>query len=265
MPVIPESMPMSTLRIALLHLAPRLGDVVYNRQRVETAVTIAAGLGADWIITPELCICGYQFTSRLGTEWILPQPDPWMVHFCQLIARLRVTVFLSHPERDRHTAKLYNTVFVIAADGTIIGTHRKVNVVPVAEAWSSRGEHIAPILVPPLSVGVLICADAYTPEIARRLQVQGAQLLVSPAAWGPWPHGPNGAWEQRTRETGLPLLVCNRTGTEQTLSFMEAESVVVKDGQRLLTFQAPRSVIVTVEWDLATQQIMSQAFHVLDL
>jgi N-carbamoylputrescine amidase len=116
-----------------------------------------------------------------------------MEQFCQHIARLRVTVFFSHPERDRQTAKIYNTVFVIAADGTILGTHRKVNVVPGAEPWASRGEHIAPIPVPPLTVGVLICADAYTPHIAHHLQAQGAQLLVSPAAWGPWPHGPDGA------------------------------------------------------------------------
>lgn len=151
------------MRLALLHLAPRVGDLAYNRRLVETAVTTAAGLGADWVITPELCLCGYQFASCLGTDWIVPQPDPWMRHFCRLVARLRVTAFLSHPERDGHTGKLYNTVFVIAADGAILGRHRKVNVVPGAEAWASRGEQIAPIPVSPFTVGVLICADAYPP------------------------------------------------------------------------------------------------------
>ena len=37
------AMPSHTLRVALLHLAPRPGDLAYNRQLVETAVTRAAG------------------------------------------------------------------------------------------------------------------------------------------------------------------------------------------------------------------------------
>ena len=178
---------------------------------------------------------------------------------CQMAARLRVTVFLSYPEQDRYTAKLYNTVFVIAANGTIVGTHRKIHIVPVAEGWSSPGDRVVPVRVDGVNVGILICADAYTPPLARRLQAQGAQLLVSSAAWGPWPHGPNGAWEQRTRETGLPLFVCNRTGQDQTLSFMDAESVVIKDGQRLVSFQASRSAIVLVDWAPATQELIGEA------
>jgi N-carbamoylputrescine amidase len=135
----------------------------------------------------------------------------------------------------------------------------------VAEAWASPGSRLSPIFVHPLHVGLLICADAYTPPLAKRLQAQGAQILVSPAAWGPWPHGPDGAWEQRTRETGLPLFVCNRTGTEQNLSFMDAESVVIKDGKRLLAFQAPRSAIVLVDWCWTTQTLSGQGWQVIAL
>lgn len=256
---------MKPLRIALLHLEPRLGDLERNRRTLERAVAAAAGAGADWVVTPELCICGYQFTGHLGTEWILPQPEPWMVRFCGLVSRLRVTVFLSHPERDPRTAKLYNSVFVIGADGAIVGTHRKVNVVPTAEAWASRGERIAPIPVPPLTVGVLICSDAYTPQVASRLHAQGAQFLVSSASWGPQPHGPDGAWEDRSRETGLPLIVCNRTGTEETLSFTQAESVVVKAGKRLLSFRSARPALLMVDWDPQTQDLASREFGRVDL
>lgn len=145
--------PTRPLHIALLHLAPLPGNLASNRQLVETAVTTAAGLGAEWIMTPELCICGYAFAERIGTEWILPQPDPWMINFCRLVAQLQVTVFLSHPERDLQTAKLYNSVFVIGADGAILGKHRKINTLRVgAESWSSPGEHVAPIFIPPRPV-----------------------------------------------------------------------------------------------------------------
>jgi 5-aminopentanamidase len=165
---------------------------------IKTAVTGAAGLGAAWILTPELCICGYAFAAEIGTDWIVPPPDPWMRDFCRLAARLRVTVFLSHPERDPQTVKLHNSVFVIAADGTILGAHRKINTLRVGgEAWSSPGDRVTPIPAEPFRrVGILICADAYSPGIARSLQAQGAELLVSSAAWAPGFHGPDGEWER---------------------------------------------------------------------
>jgi predicted amidohydrolase len=184
-----------------------------------------------------------------------------------MVARLRVTVFLSHPERDPQTATLHNSVFVIAADGTILGSHRKVNMLRVgAEAWSSPGNRATPIPVEPFRrVGVLICADAHSPGIARSLQAQGAELLVSSAAWAPGFHGLDGEWERCTRDTGLPLFVCNRTGPDRTLDFTKAESVIVQDGRRLLTFRSERSAVFNVEWDLTTQTLVTPAYQRVDL
>ena len=57
---------MNTLRIAMLHLAPRLGELAYNRDLLTRAVTTAASQGAKWILTPELCLCGYPVQSPTG-------------------------------------------------------------------------------------------------------------------------------------------------------------------------------------------------------
>ena len=114
---------MSTVRIAFLHLAPcRTWRPTGGSS---TALSPRLPLPATRILTPELCICGYDFTDDLGTAWIVPPPDPWMASLCQRAARLGVTVFLSHPERDAQSRKCYNTLFVITADGRIVGKHRK--------------------------------------------------------------------------------------------------------------------------------------------
>ena len=256
-----------TLRIALLHLAPIPGDITKNRWLVEKAVNAAARLGATWIITPELIVTGYTFADNIGTKWIVPQPDPWMTHMSRLASRLRVTLFLSCPEQDRTSHKLYNSLFAIAAGGTIVGSHRKIHTLRVgSEAWSTPGTQAVAVPVPPFTrVGMLICADAYTSEIARSLQAQGAQLLVSSAAWAPGLHGPNGEWERCTRDTGLPLLVCNRTGPDKTLDFRQAESVVAKDGQRLLSLSSARSAIFVIEWDVKTQTLAKQDYQTVYL
>ena len=256
-----------SLRIALLHLAPSPGEVAGNRGLVETAVAAAAALGARWIVTPEFCISGFSFHERIGTDWILPQPDPWMRSFGGLVRRLGVTVFLSHPERDPLSARLYNAVFVVGPDGEILGRHRKINTLPVgSESWSTPGDRVAPIPVPPArSAGVLVCADAHSPWIARSLKAQGAELLVSSAAWAPGLHGPSGEWERCSRDTGLVLLVCNRTGPDLTMDFSEAETVVVKQGQRLLSLRSPRSAIFTIEWDLEAQTLAESGHRAIHL
>ncbi len=260
-------MPQDTLRIALLHLASVPGEIALNRDLIERAVVKAWEAGASWILTPELAVCGYGFAGRIGTDWIAPQPDEWMNRMRRLAARLGVTLFLSHPERDGRSARLHNSLFVLTPGGTIAGSHRKINALRSgSEAWSTPGTVAAPVPASPLGrVGLLICADAYGGRIAAALQAQGARMLVSAAAWEPGFHGPNGEWERCTRDTGLPLIVCNRTGRDTTLDFTKAESVVAADGRRLLTLVAERSAVFLVDWHLPSRSLVSSSYRRLDL
>ncbi len=253
---------MKKRRISLLHLAPVLNNVPHNRGLLESAVRAAAGDGTDWAITPELCVSGYLFMQHIGTDWILPQPDPWMQGFCRVIKELDMTVFLSHPERDGVSGKLYNTVFVINRQGEIVGRHRKIKALHGAEAWSSPGWETDPVEADGTQVGILVCADAYKNDIAQVMKDKGAQVLVSPAAWGPGDCGPDGEWEQRSLDTGLPIMVCNRSGGEEDdLDYAEAESVVAQDGRRLLSANCERSVVLSFDWDMEAMTLLSQSFQ----
>ena len=253
---------MTKLRIVLLHLAPVLNDIDHNRRLLESAVTVAGEQGAHWAITPELCVSGYLFMDHIGTDWILPQPDDWMRRFCRLVGELELTVFLSHPERDPETDKLYNTVFVIDRLGEITGRHRKINTLHGAESWSSPGWQTDPLDADGTKVGILVCGDGYKNNIAQKLQEKGARVLVSPAAWGPGQCGPDGEWEQRTMDTGLPIMVCNRSGGESDdLDYRLAESVVSQYGRRLLTATCDRSVVLSFDWDMDAMTLLSPEFH----
>lgn len=174
-----ELMAEPLLRIAFLHLAPSPGAVAQNRHLVTRAITKATCAGAGCIITPELAVSGYTFADTVGTDWIASQPDHWMSGICRLTARLGVTLFLSHPEQDPRSHQLYNTLFAIGPDGRIAGRHRKINALRVgSEAWSTPGTKATAFRLAPFGrVGLLICADAYTPGIAKSLKAQGAKSL----------------------------------------------------------------------------------------
>lgn len=245
--------------IALLHLETIPGDIERNRHVIVEAVKYAASAGTQWIVTPELAVSGLQFPQVIGTDWIRPQPDAWMQQFCRLVKSVKRTVFLSCPEREGN--KLYNSVFVVNPVGEIIGRHRKIHVASDSLSWSSPGDNVIPVNCEGISVGMLICSDMYTANIAGTLKAKGAQLLISPASWGPGIHGPNGEWEARSRETGLPVIVCNRTGAERTLDFWKAPSLVVKNGERLLSHTSDRSAVLTLDWDFHTMMPLSTAYR----
>jgi hypothetical protein len=84
-------------------------------------------------------------------------------------------------------------------------------------------------------------------SLARHLHAAGAVLFVSTAAWWPGQWGPNGEWEARTLGTGVPLMVCNRSGRGQESRMAESESVVVDHGTKLLTMSAPDSTVFLVD------------------
>ncbi|HEV8326859.1 MAG TPA: carbon-nitrogen hydrolase family protein [Nitrospiraceae bacterium] len=250
---------MNTARVALLHISIVPGAIERNRYVLEETVKYAAASGAQWIITPELAVCGLQFARIIGIDWIQPQPDAWMRRFCQLVRSLKRSVFLACPERD--AGRLYNSVFVINPRGEIIGKHRKINVRSDSLSWSSPGEDLVPLQCDGVKVGLLVCADAFTPGIAGTLKSQGAQILLSPSSWGPGIHGPNGEWEARTRETGLPLIVCNRTGAEKTLEFWKAPSIVVKNGRRVLSHTSEQSAVLLFDWNFTAMTPLSTVYR----
>lgn len=249
---------MNALRISLLHLALKPGALPLNYALVERGMRVAAASRADWVMTPELCVSGYQFVGVIGTDWIAVCPDQWTINICQLARSLELVVLFGHVERDE-AGKFYNCAFMVDAEGVIIGHHQKINT--HAEPWASPGQIMEPANWKGFSVGMLICADAYTKKIAGTLRSKGAQLLLSPAAWAPGLHGPEGEWEQRTAETGLPLIVCNRTGKEETLTFCGGESLVLKHGQRLLSHSSPCSAVLSFDWNLQRMVPISKEFE----
>lgn len=250
---------MDTARIALLHLATVPGAIRQNRYVIEEGVKHAASVGARWIVSPELAVCGLQFVPFVGTDWIEPQPDGWMQRFCRLVRNVGRTVFISCPERDGK--QLYNSVFVINSRGEVAGKHRKINVASDSRSWSSPGDVVAPITCDGVKVGLPICSDMYTRNITDALKAKGAQMFVSPASWGPGIHGPNGEWEQRTRETELPLIVCNRTGAEKTLDFWKAPSLVVRNGEWLLSHTSDRSAVLIFDWNFRSMTPVSSVYQ----
>jgi len=242
------------IRIALIHLDSRPGEIAHNRRNIEKAIDRAVAEKADWVVTPELAETGYGFNTRIGTGWIVNFPNAWIHRLSKLAATNGVNLFIGIAERDSATGNLHNSVVMIDRHGVIQGTYRKHRVVNgPAESWAVKGIENNLFIADGVPVGLLICADAYKNEISGRHKQMGAQILLSPANWPPAGEmGPKGYWEERSRETGLPLIVNNRTGVEPGIDFSAGESAAIAGGKRLFTFISPTPQLILLDWNRST-------------
>lgn len=156
------------LCVGVLHLASRVGDLEGNRALLIGATRQAADAGADWVISGELVVSGYEFEPTLGTDWIGEEPSGFLFEYGRTCAEFRIAGFVSHPERDPATGLLHNSMFAFDRDGTLAGRHRKLRPVPVAEAWASLSNDLDPVVVDGISVGMLVCAERLSDPLCKR-------------------------------------------------------------------------------------------------
>jgi len=109
----------------------------------------------------------------------------------QLLAASRghaFTVMLCiHVPADAAGGKVWN-VLLAFRDGRILAQYRKLHLYDAFAMQESAnvlpGDAIAPLVeVAGLNVGLMTCYDLRFPELARRLVLDGADVLALPAAW----------------------------------------------------------------------------------
>lgn len=254
-----------TLRISMLHTALRHDNVLHNAARLEASFLKALELQPDIIVMPELAVSGYEFFKAIGADWIKDVIPEIIENFARLARENSAALIVGCPRFSQKTNKYHNAAIFIDEQGNVIGEHYKINVLPGSEGWSSPGFEIKPIHWRDHKIGLLICSDAYTKNIAEQLALQGANVLISPAAWAPGFHGPNGEWEQRSQETNLCLFVCNRTGAEKNLNFEGGSSIVAAGGRRILNYSGKPPAILSVDVSSTDWFPLEQQFHILEL
>ncbi|MEQ8175310.1 MAG: carbon-nitrogen hydrolase family protein [Syntrophomonadaceae bacterium] len=161
-----------------------------NLDRAAQMVSDAAIRGAKIVVLPE--IFNSPYIARRFPEYAESYPGPSTELLSELARQHRlILVGGSIPERDEGGA-LYNTSFTFGPDGTIIGRHRKLHLFDIdipgkmtfkESATLAPGSDFQIIRHEGLCFAVFICYDVRFPELARWAALQGAQILVIPAAF----------------------------------------------------------------------------------
>jgi predicted amidohydrolase len=157
-----------------------------NLARMSKLVETAAASGADLVLFPEAAMVGGA-SDRSLVPFAEPLDGPFVGELQRLAAKRSIAIVAGMFE-PAESARVYNTVVAVAADGRLIGSYRKIH---LYDAFGHReSDRIAPgdgqTLVFELGgmrLGVMTCYEVRFPEVARRLAELGAEVLLLPAAW----------------------------------------------------------------------------------
>lgn len=173
----------ATIRVAAAQLEPRVGDKASNVRKALTALRRAIDAQVDLIVLPELSNSGYIFHSRAEAFHLseLVPDGPTCLAYLEAIEGTQLHVVAGICERDGN--RLYNTAVFLGPDG-YIGKYRKLHLWNKEKLFFEPGNLGLPLFHLPFGrVGILICYDAWFPEVVRILKLQGADIICDPTCW----------------------------------------------------------------------------------
>lgn len=202
-------------------------DVQENINKAEMMVREAADNDANIILLPELFERQYFCQEKRYDyyDYALPlEKNPAVNRFKEVAKELGVVIPVSFYERD--IDRLFNTVAMIDADGSVLGIYRKTHI-PDDHFYQEKfyftpGDTGFKVFDTRFGcIGVGICWDQWFPETARCMAVQRAEMLLYPTAIGSEPIldvDSSGHWRRvmqgHAAANLMPVVAANRIGVE---------------------------------------------------
>lgn len=198
-------------------------DVQENINKAEKMVREAADNDANIILLPELFERQYfcQVKRYDYYDYALPlEKNPAVNRFKEVAKEFPVSFY------ERDIDRLFNTVAMIDADGSVLGIYRKTHI-PDDHFYQEKfyftpGDTGYKVFDTRFGcIGVGICWDQWFPETARCMAVQGAEMLLYPTAIGSEPIldvDSSGHWRRvmqgHAAANLMPVVAANRIGVE---------------------------------------------------
>lgn len=160
-----------------------------NIKRAEKMIREAADKGSQMVVLPEMFNCPYENKSFPLFAEEYPGKTTAML---SKVAR-ELGIYLvggSIPERE--DGSIYNTSYIFDKNGDLVGKHRKMHLFDIDVEGGIRfkesdtlgsGKKVTVVDTELCPIGVAICYDMRFPELMRLMALEGAEVIIVPAAF----------------------------------------------------------------------------------
>jgi NAD+ synthetase len=222
--------------IGVLQLNPTVGDFAANRKKLLAGCAKAAALGAEFVLAPELFLCGYPPRDLLLREDFVESNLAALAETARVIGAIPLCVGYVDRNPERPGRALRNAAAVLQSGKIVWRTHKCL--LPTYDVFDEDryfepARTIAPFEFGGRKLGITICEDIWNDEdfwpdrLYRRDPVkelisQGAEIILNLSA-SPWHDGKERtrlAMLQRVaRDERVPLAQVNMAGANDELIF----------------------------------------------
>ena len=240
---------MTTLRVGLGQVAPKLGMVEENLTTHRRVIDEAKGAGIDLLVFPELGLTGY-LLQDLNSEVAMRADDPRLAELGRAASRMSLVVGFVE-ESDDHQLYIAAALF---EEGELRNVYRK-SYLPNYGLFDERRFFAAGAQIRAVDsrlgvrLGISICEDFWHLPTPYLLALDGAQVLIniasSPgrdiAAVVEGGLGSADSWRTLMRSyaqlTTTYVIFVNRVGVDESVTFWGGSQVIDPAGD--VTFEAP--------------------------
>ena len=222
--------------IGLLQLNSTIGDFAANRQKLLAGYEQACALGAEFVLAPELFLCGYPPRDLLQRADFIEANLAALAATAQGVGAIPLCVGLVDRNLERPGRGLTNSAAVLQNGKILWRTHKSL--LPTYDVFDEDryfepAKSVAPFEFNGRKLGLTICEDIWNDEdfwpdrLYRRdpvkeLIAQGAEIILNISA-SPWHDGKERTrlemLQRVARDEKIPLAQINLVGANDELIF----------------------------------------------
>ena len=177
---------MSNAGILSVQFNPIIGDKKANLQKAYDLISQYCDKQLDLVVLPEF------FSTGIDDNAFINNPEDRnggeVIEFMKETAKRFHANIVCGSVIIEDNGKRYNTAFVVDRQGNVVGEYRKMHLFNYF--GGNEGTYIEPGDRPVVveldfaRVGISMCFDIKFPMLYKRLIKMGAEIIVSPSAWG---------------------------------------------------------------------------------
>jgi NAD+ synthetase len=252
------------LKIGLLQLNPTIGDFAANREKLLSAYAQAVARGAEFVLAPELFLCGYPPRDLLQRPDFIDANLVALAETAAQIGAVPLCAGFADKNSEPPGRALKNSAAVLQ-NGKIIWRTTK-SLLPTYDVFDEDryfepAKKVEPFVFNGRKLGITICEDIWNDEdfwperLYRRDPVkelisQGAEMILNISA-SPWHDGKERtrlAMLQRVaRDEKIPLAQVNAVGANDELIFDGHSAALDAHGETLALGQGFAEEILVVD------------------
>ena len=261
------------MRVAMAQINTTIGDFEGNTGKVLDYVGRAASEGADLVVFPEMCLCGYPPLDLIDYEPFVGESLK-QVRKIQQSAPRGIGIVVGYMDRNRsHTGKSLMNVVSLICHGKLLHTQAKT-LLPTYDVFD-EARYFEParerqvVAFGGKRLGLALCEDLWwesAPQPGLRYPVDpvaelldaGADMIVAPSA------SPFSSGKLRTRydllarigrSSGVPIVYVNLVGGNDNLVFDGRSMAAAADGSLIALAEGFEEDLVLVDTEERRQPL----------